>query len=169
MASTLTYQFRRAIFADLPLLSDWRALPHVVEWWGDPTINPERLDDPNIAVWIVQIERRPFAFLQDYDPHAWDNHPFLHLPPCSRGMDQFIGEPDMLDRGHGTALIRQHVEHLFSSGAPAVGTDPNPLNLRARRCYEKVGFVATTGPVETLWGTAILMERWRDQAPAIAR
>ncbi len=67
----------------------------------------------------------------------WDPHPFSHLPPGSRGIDQYIGEPGMLDRGHGTAFIRQQCERLLAAGAPAVGTDPHPDNLRARRAYQK--------------------------------
>ena len=59
-----------------------------------------------MRMWIVSHGGRPFAFIQDYDPLAWDLHHFGDLPPGSRGIDQFIGEPDMLNRGHGSAFIR---------------------------------------------------------------
>lgn len=138
-------------------------MPHVVAWWGSPELEPEdqKAFDRNTAMWIVEADGRPFAFAQDYNPHAWAEHPFSHLPPRSRGIDQYIGEADMLGLGHGTRFVQQHVEHLLASGSPAVGTDPHPNNGRARRCYEKVGFIAVSGPVETIWGTAILMEKWR--------
>jgi aminoglycoside 6'-N-acetyltransferase len=68
----------------------------------------------------------------------------------------------MLDLGHGSAFVRAHAERLFATGAPAIGTDPHPDNLRARRAYEKAGFKAVGGPVHTRWGRAILMERWRE-------
>ena len=67
----------------------------------------------------------------------------------------------MLDRGHGTAFVRAHVERLWREGAPAVGTDPHPDNGRAIRAYEKAGFRTVSGPVDTRWGRAILMECWR--------
>ena len=168
-ASTLQsgYRFRRFTRADLDLVARWRAMPHVIQWWGDPELEDEagKADDPRIAMWIVEHDGRPFAFAQDYDVHGWEPHPFSHLPPGSRGIDHYIGEPDMLDRGHGTAFIRAHLRRLFDAGAPAVGTDPHPDNHRARRACEKAGFVATGGPVETRWGRAILMECWAN-APA---
>ena len=113
---------------------------------------------------IVEFDGRPFAFAQDYDVHGWNPHPFSYLPPQSRGIDQYIGEADMLDRGHGSALVRQHVERLFAAGAPAVGTDPHPSNARARRAYEKAGFAVHSEPVDTPWGRAILMECWPKRA-----
>lgn len=72
-------------------------------------------------------------------------------------MDLYIGEPDMLDRGHGSALLRRQCDRLFAAGVPAIGTDPHPDNIRARRAYEKAGFVVARGPVDTRWGRAILM------------
>ena len=155
-----TYSFRPVTRDDLPLLRRWRAEPHVIQWWGPPEVEPEEEKLGRVAMWIVALGGRPFAFAQDYDPHAWDPHPFAHLPPGSRGIDQYIGEPDMIGRGHGTAFVRLHCERLFAAGAPAIGTDPHPDNLRALRAYAKAGFAAVSGPVDTRWGRAILMERW---------
>lgn len=165
MSDSADYRFRPITQADFPLVLGWREMPHMRRWWGpweDAEADFERhLADPNIAMWIVEHGGRPFAYAQDYDPHAWDPHPFSHLPPGSRGIDQSIGEPDMLNKGHGTAFVRLQCDRLFAAGAPAVGTDPHPDNLRARRAYEKAGFTAVSGPVETRWGRAILMECWR--------
>jgi aminoglycoside 6'-N-acetyltransferase len=65
-------------------------MEHVVEWWGDPGVEREieKLADSRIAMWVVEHNGRPFAFAQDYDVHGWDSHPFSHLPPGSRGIDQ---------------------------------------------------------------------------------
>ena len=135
----------------------------MVRWWGPPEDEDpaDALADPHVRAWIVTAAGRPFAYAQDYDPHAWDAHPFAHLPAGSRGIDQYIGEPDMLDRGHGTAFVRQQCAMLFGEGAPAIGTDPHPDNARAIRAYQKAGFAVAGGPVETLWGRALLMESWR--------
>lgn len=154
------YRFRPLWTGDLPLLARWRAAPHVARWWG-ASDEPEETAETSVARWIVELDGRPFAFAQDYDPHAWEGHHFAHLPPGSRGIDQFIGEADLLGRGHGSAFVRRHVARLFAEGAPAVGTDPHPGNAQARRAYEKAGFRAAGGPVTTPWGEAILMERWR--------
>jgi aminoglycoside 6'-N-acetyltransferase len=157
------YVFRRVAEADLPLLRMWRARPHVTRWWGPPEAEPEAetMTDPRIRMWIVEYEGRPFAYAQDYDVHGWSPHPFSHLPPGSRGIDQYIGEPDMLGRGHGQAFVRVHCDSLFAAGAPAIGTDPHPDNARARRAYEKAGFTSTGEARATRWGVAVLMERRR--------
>ena len=115
------YLIRPVVDADLALVAGWRARPHVTEWWGEPDVEPEadKLADPNIDLWLVAHAGRPFAFIQDYRVHAWDPHPFRYLPDGARGLDLFVGEPDMLDQGHGQAFLRQHVEALFARGVPA--------------------------------------------------
>jgi len=137
-------------------------MPHVARWWGRPEVEAgaEALADPRIDMWIVEHDGRPFAYAQDYAPHDWDDHPFAHLPAGARGVDQYIGEPDMLDRGHGTAFILAQCRRLFAEGAPAIGTDPHPDNARAIRAYEKAGFRIASAPLDTRWGRAVLMENW---------
>jgi aminoglycoside 6'-N-acetyltransferase len=157
------YAFRPVSPSDLAMLRRWRERAHVIRWWGAPDLEPEAetLADGRVAMWIVEHLGRPFAYAQDYPVHAWETHAFAYLPPGARGIDQYIGEPDMVGRGHGGAFVRAHCERLFAAGAPAVGTDPHPDNRRAIRAYEKAGFEAVGGPVETLWGRALLMEKWR--------
>ena len=156
------YTFRPVTNADVALLRDWRARLHVVEWWGQPDVEEpeETLADARVAMWIVEHDGRPFAYAQDYSPHDWPDHPFAHLPAGARGIDQYIGEPDMIGRGHGSAVVQVHCERLIAGGAPAIGTDPHPDNRRAIRAYEKAGFVIASEPLDTIWGRAILMERW---------
>lgn len=153
------YAFRPVTAADLPLLERWRAMPHVIEWWGPPEGEPpaDMLAEGKVAMWIVSADGRPFAYAQDYSPHDWLPHHFAHLPRGSRGIDQYIGEPDMVGIGHGSAFVRAHLDRLFAAGAPAVGTDPHPDNGRAIRAYQKAGFAVTGGPLDTRWGRAVLM------------
>ena len=154
------YGFRPMTTYDLPMVRRWLETPEVRRWWGDPdseiSLLEEDLGDPRMRMWIVAHEGRPFAYIQDYDPHDWAMHHFGHLPPGSRGIDQFIGEPDMIGRGHGSAFIRAHVDRLFAEGAPVVGTDPDPSNARAVRAYQKAGFTAMSAQ-ESPWAPALLM------------
>ncbi len=160
--ATRRYAFRPMTAADLTSVRHWLRKPHVAQWWGDPdqqfALVSEDLDDPSMNQFIVEFEKYPFAYLQCYDPTAWPNHGFGTLPPGARGIDQFIGEEDMIDRGHGSALIRAFVDDLFRAGTPRVVTDPSPGNKRAIKAYGKAGF-REDRPVRTPDGVALLMVR----------
>jgi aminoglycoside 6'-N-acetyltransferase len=155
------YGFAPMTSADLPLIRRWLETPHVSEWWHDPAEQFELvsgdLDHPDMAQYVVASDGRPFAYLQCYNLSDW-NTGFGAQPSGTRGLDQFIGEADMLDRGHGSAFIRVFTEHLLAKGAPRVVIDPDPANARAIRAYEKAGF-SKERVVETPDGPALLMVR----------
>ena len=153
------YEFVPMTSADLPRVRRWLETPHVSGWWHDPAEQFELvsgdLDHPDMAQFIVASERRPFAYLQCYNLSDW-NTGFGPQPDGTRGLDQFIGEADMLDRGHGSAFIRSFTERLLANGAPRVVIDPDPANARAIRAYEKAGF-SKDRIVDTPDGPALLM------------
>jgi aminoglycoside 6'-N-acetyltransferase len=156
-----TYQFRPMSADDLPLVKQWLAAPHVTQWWGDTFQQFELvsgdLGHPDMAQFIVTAQARPFAYLQCYNLSAW--HTGLgSQPPGTRGLDQFIGEADMVDRGHGSAFIRAFTDRLLAGGTPQVVIDPDPANARAIRAYEKAGF-RQEHLVDTPDGRALLMVR----------
>jgi aminoglycoside 6'-N-acetyltransferase len=146
---------------DLPLVKRWLAMPHVAEWWGNPDEQFELvsgdLPHPAMDQFIVAIDGRPFAYLQCYDLTAW-NSGFGPQPLGTRGIDQFIGEPDMIERGHGSGFIRTFTDGLLAAGTPRMVTDPDPTNARAVRAYEKAGFHRDR-MVDTPDGPALLMVR----------
>jgi len=107
--------------------------------------------------FIVAADKRDFAYLQCYNLSAW-NAGFGPQPEGTRGLDQFIGEADMLDCGHGSAFIRTFSDRLLVSGTPRVIIDPDPANTRAIRAYEKAGFCRDR-VVDTPDGPALLMVR----------
>jgi aminoglycoside 6'-N-acetyltransferase len=155
------YLFRPMQEADLPRVRAWLEEPHVVAWWGDPqeqyALVRDDLAHPDMAQWIVTIADCPFAYLQCYRPEAWPEGGLGAQPAGTCGIDQFIGEPAMVGRGHGSAFIRAFVEGLFAAGTPRVVTDPDPANHRAVRAYEKAGFQRAR-LVDTPDGRALLME-----------
>lgn len=150
------------------MINGWLDTRAVREWWIDAKgefaghMVADDLDSPDVVMHLVSYRAQPFAYIQNYDPHAWPNHHFDHLPPSSRGIDQFIGVAEMLGCGHGSDFIEAYVEALFASGAPAVGTDPHPSNARAIRAYEKAGF-RRMGERMTEWGPCLLMARYADE------
>ena len=140
----------------------WLEAPHVKEWWGDPdtqfALVSEDLDHPAMDQFVVAAGDRPFAYLQYYDLTAWPDNGLGVQPAGTRGIDQFIGEADMIGRGHGSTLIRSMVDKLLREGTPRAVTDPDPANIRAVRAYEKAGFQKSR-VVKTPDGCALLMVR----------
>lgn len=155
------YAFRPMTAADLPTIQRWLGAPAVAEWWHDPAEQFELvsgdLDHPDMSQFIVAADGRDFAYLQCYNISAW-NVGFGPQPAGTRGLDQFIGESDMLDCGHGSVFIRAFTDRLLSTGAPRVVIDPAPGNARAIRAYEKAGFVRDQ-IVDTPDGPSLLMMR----------
>jgi len=156
------YVFRPMTTADLPLVRRWLAEPHVAQWWGD-TCEQFELVSGDLEVeamdqFIVATDARPFGYIQCYDPDVWPDNGLGDHPRGTRGIDQFIGELAMVDRGHGSAFIRVFIDGLLASGTPRVITDPDPANARAIRAYEKAGF-RRDRLVSTPDGEALLMVR----------
>ena len=155
-----SYQFRPMSADDLPLVRDWLRVPHVKEWWHDADdfeFVSGDLDHHDMAQFIVMMDARPFAYLQCYRIGDW-HIGFGPQPDGTRGVDQFIADPSMVGRGHGSAFIRQFIEGLLTSGTPRIVIDPSPTNPRAIRAYEKAGF-RRVHEIDTPDGRALLMVR----------
>lgn len=166
------FEFRPLTEEDLPLLAEWLSRPHLQEWWREGEITLDRIREkylPRIAgdddavPFIVREDGIPIGYIQSYrawsDPDWWPDSPGEGV----YGIDQFIADEDRLNRGVGTAFIRQFVGSLMEDPSIVeVRVDPRPDNERAIRCYEKVGFVRV-GDMVTADGPATLMvlPRWR--------
>jgi aminoglycoside 6'-N-acetyltransferase len=154
------YTFRPMTSADLPLVKRWLTEPHVAEWWHDPEtfeFVSGDLDHPDLAQFIVTLDERPLGYLQCYRISDW-HEGFGPQPAGTRGIDQFIGEADLIGCGHGSAFIAAFMERLLTAGVPRIVIDPRPANARAIRAYEKAGFVRDR-MVDTPDGIALLMVR----------
>ncbi len=157
------YGFRPLTGDDLPLAARWLAMPHVARWWGD---SGQALDQiaahvalpDTVEPFVILMDGRPIGYMQSYDIHAEAGHPYQDQPVGSLGIDQFIGEAELIGKGHGPRLIDQFVRRLFEDGAPRVVIDPDPANAAAIRAYEKAGF-SVIGPRTSIHGPALLMMR----------
>ena len=133
----MAYAIRPVSAEDLPMLRRWLQSPEPRRWWGDPDFElaliEEDLSNPLMRMRIVSLDGRPFAYVQDYDIGASPQAHLLHLPEGTRALDTFIGEPDMVGRGHGSAFLRLIAQQLIAECAPCIVIDPDPENERARR------------------------------------
>jgi aminoglycoside 6'-N-acetyltransferase len=155
------YAFHPMTPDHLPMIGRWLQTSEVARWWGQPdqqyALVSGDLDHPDMDQFIVAAGDLPFGYIQCYALRAW-NQGFGPQPEAARGIDQFIGEPDMIGRGHGSGFIRQFADGLLASGIPRIVTDPDPANARAVRAYAKAGFQGDR-VVETPDGPALLMVR----------
>ena len=156
-----SYAFRPMTADDLPLVRDWLAAPHVMQWWGKPdeqfALVSGDLDEPAMDQYLVATAGPPFGYLQCYRLTDW-NTGFGPHPDGTRGIDMFVALPEMTGRGHGAGMIRAFADNLLATGTPRVVTDPDPKNARAIRAYEKAGFQRDR-LVDTPDGTSLLMVR----------
>jgi aminoglycoside 6'-N-acetyltransferase len=146
------YAFTRLTADTLPLVHEWLARPHVVEWWPDTEVQAAQIDahveGDDTTPFLVSLDGRPLAYLQ-----------CSQLTDDTLGLDQFIADAVLLGLGHGSGFIRQFCDERF--GGPeikAITTDPDPDNERAIRAYEKAGF-RRVGLQATPWGRVLLMQR----------
>ena len=171
MAKQTLITFRPLERADLPMLCEWIARPHVAEWWDAPPTLAEALEEfgPLIAgavphrAYIALLDDMPLGFVQSYVPsECHDDGWWLEEHDAGvRGIDQFLVDSGSLGRGLGTSMVRAFVDRLFEAPeVTRVQTDPSPANTRAIRCYEKAGFRAAR-EVVTPDGPALLMCRDR--------
>jgi aminoglycoside 6'-N-acetyltransferase len=156
------YSFRPVTEDDLPTLAAWLAEPHVAEWWEDPEVElasiREHIDSISVEPLMVELNGHPIAYLQSYDPHLEDGHPYRDQPFGTLGIDVSIGKPELVGMGHGSAIVRQFTDQLFDEGARRVIIDPDPTNGRAVRAYEKAGF-KPIGERTSEYGHVVLMAR----------
>jgi aminoglycoside 6'-N-acetyltransferase len=156
------YGFRPVTEADLPMIAGWLAEPHVAEWWDDPETEiasiKGHIDSISVEPLVIELDGKPIGYLQSYDPHLEDDHPYQDQPFGTLGIDISIGDPTLVGIGHGSAIIRQFVDTLFAEGTPRVVIDPDPANIRAIRAYEKAGFRAFDTR-SSVYGPALMMAR----------
>ena len=138
----------------------------MAEWWDDAEQElaeiREHMDSVSVEPLIVELDGKPIGYLQSYDPHLEDDHPYNDQPFGTLGLDLSIGEPELVGVGHGSTLLAQFVDELFREGTPRVIIDPDPANARAIRAYEKAGF-KPVGERTSQYGRVLLMARDNDE------
>ena len=137
------YSFTPITRADLAMFKDWLAQPHMSGWWGDSgteaRLVEDDLDKDVVDMRIVAHNGTPFAYIQDYNAHAFDAPHYAHHPKDARAIDTFLGDPDFIGKGHGSGYIATRIRELRRH-YPVVLTDPDPANRRAINAYTRAGF-----------------------------
>jgi RimJ/RimL family protein N-acetyltransferase len=147
----------------IELLAGWLRQPHVKEYWQEDD-DLQKLSDKflnlssrGVSAYIIHLDGAPIGYIQSYEASKVGSGWWPDAQPGLFGIDQFIGIESMVGKGIGTAMIRQFTSDLFENPQVfEIITDPDPINARAIRAYEKVGFVRE-GAITTPGGAALLM------------
>jgi aminoglycoside 6'-N-acetyltransferase-1b len=170
MAAENKFEFFPFAEVHLPLLRHWLAQPHVAEFWQETENEAELrekflhgLHERGVRPFVILLGRKPIGYIQSSEAAKVGGGWWANEKPGVFGVDQFIGDADLVGKGHRTKLIREFLECLFADHAVTeVITDPDPRNLRAIRAYEKVGF-RRESEITTPGGPAILLRLRRDE------
>ena len=122
--------------ADVARLVELGADPEVARWWPGLTrehlLDKARGRDDGVTVFAI-VAGAEVAGLIQYDEE--DDPEYRRA-----GIDLFLGTP-WHGRGLGADAVRTLARHLVRErGHHRLTIDPAADNLRAIRCYEKVGF-----------------------------
>jgi aminoglycoside 6'-N-acetyltransferase len=156
------YSFRELTRRDLPMVRGWLEQPHWRDWWGEPDEESAHIeahiDSISVEPFIIEMDGAPIGYLQTYDPHLEDDHPYQDQPFGTLGIDLSLGEAALLYKGHGARALDAFAELMFSEGVPRLIIDPDPGNAAAIRAYEKAGFAAFDTRTSE-YGPALMMAR----------
>lgn len=126
---------------DIPQLMEWEKDADIVRWAGKKFETVEDARD-----WHLRptLQHRTFA-IELYDGRLIGEIEVLNITwkTGTAEMRVFIGEKDLWDRGLGEDAIHTLVNAYFTMTAlQEVFLRVDEDNIRARRCYQKVGFKA---------------------------
>lgn len=137
------YTFRPMTRADLPMFKSWLANDHINGWWGEPAAEArlveEDMAEDKVDMRLAECDGTPFAFIQDYNAHAFGAPHYADQISEARAIDTFLGDPAFLGQGHGAGYIAARLAELRCDH-PAVLTDPDVRNTRAIAAYARAGF-----------------------------
>ncbi len=140
---------------DFGLLSTWLERSHVQAWWRDPSApeavarkyGPRVRGESPTEVFIVGVDDRDVGMIQRY--RIADHPEWLVVlaqtgfdAASAAGIDYFIGEPESVGRGVGTAMIRAFTDQLFADlpDVECVAVTPQSANIASCRVLEKAGY-----------------------------
>jgi RimJ/RimL family protein N-acetyltransferase len=160
------FSFKKIDEEDRGLLEGWLHETHVSQWWPvmqqTETIGQflERIRSKSTIGYIVFNNGNPIGYIQYYylDGGKKTGLYFPTLPKDTVGTDQFIGNSTYVGKGYGTAFIKSFLAFLreLEPVIKTVVVDPEPSNVAAIRCYEKVGFKKVTS-FQAPYGEHVLM------------
>lgn len=139
----------------LPALGRWLGEPHVARWWNhDPS--PEAVEKhfgPSVEGveagkdFVIELDGRPIGLIQlsrfvDYPDYAAEMAPFHPVGDGVATIDYLIGEPGLVGRGLGSAVIDAFVDKVWDDegDVTSIVVAVNSANEASWRALLNAGF-----------------------------
>lgn len=128
---------------DVEMLARWLSAPHVARWWGGTPLDELLAPPPGGGHALIAVDGTPVGFIQ------WGPNPpeelaaagLIDLPPDTIDIDLFIGEPEWLGRGIGSAALARLAAQLRAEPrSPPLMICTSVDNERAFRAFQRAGF-----------------------------
>ncbi|WP_277508114.1 GNAT family N-acetyltransferase [Ereboglobus sp. PH5-5] len=125
-------------------LSSWLRRPHVVQWWGETSLDEATSTKSNGGSRIILIDKMLAEYVHWHvlDRAELDEAGLNDIPEGGIDLDILIGETAFLQKGVGAQALRLTVDFLRHKYRPRFFSMCTQIeNARAIACYRKVGFV----------------------------
>jgi aminoglycoside 6'-N-acetyltransferase len=135
-----TITFQRLGREHFELLGRWLAEPHVARWWNhDPS--PDAIEEnfgdtidgiEPAADYVAFVDEQPLGVIQfclfhDFPEYVAEMADVYPVDIDAATIDYFIGDPDAVGKGWGTAMIQEFVVRIWRE-EPDVGHVVVPVN-----------------------------------------
>jgi aminoglycoside 6'-N-acetyltransferase len=164
---------RKMTQADFQVMAQWLSTNEVLEFYGNVNepFSVERVKtkygpriDGTVPIhpYIVELDQVPIGYMQQYYLSEETQNAYGYPARLKiYGIDQFIGVPELFNKGIGTMMVKKFMDFLYeATGVDVIILDPDVSNARAIRCYEKCGF-RKVKPIND--GKLLLMEHFREK------
>ncbi|MEO7397188.1 MAG: GNAT family N-acetyltransferase, partial [Ilumatobacteraceae bacterium] len=150
-----TFTFRRLTRSDFALLAIWLAEPHVARWWNHeftpdaierdfgPSADGHEPGEDHLAL----LDGRPCGLIQcaryiDYPEYGDELSSIVSIPAGAVSIDYLIGDPALVGRGIGSAMIDAFCRRIWADepGATCIIVPVVSANNRSWRALLRVGF-----------------------------
>lgn len=146
--------FRPLVEADLALLFNWLARPHVKRWYApEPRsflelaakYRPRTEPGSPVRAFILQVDDADAGYIQKYPLDLFPEYRRrlgLDDEPGVMGIDLFLADEWRIGRGLGSFVIRRFfVDEVLVDGAVAACVaGPHEGNAQSIRAFERAGF-----------------------------
>jgi len=144
--------FRRLGVDDLQQVFLWLLRPHVAKWYAPAPSSfaevvakygPRTVQGNPVEAFMVTMDGADVGYIQTYPIDTFPDYAAkLGCGKGTAGVDLFIGEEGLLNRGIGARIVRRFVDEVVfaKNGSAACLAGPTEGNLASIRAFEKAGF-----------------------------